>query len=139
MNTITFQNHSYRKTLLFSGILAVLAMFFYTYFVFLASKGLEESINDRKVWEQIKDLPIPAEHLDKLIAEITGIKNKVRKGDPCDQYVLRTRISGWYVCFHDPTKQVYLQEGETWKIGKTCLDETVRYPQTPDKRLIFIR
>ena len=136
MNTLTFPNHSYRKIWLFSLFLAVLAMVCYAYFVFLASKSLEESIDDEKVWEQIKDLPIPAEKLDKLIAEIVGIKSKVRKGDPCDQYVLKASISGWYACVHRGT--IFLQTGEIWKIGKTCLGENGRYPQNlPDDRLLY--
>ncbi len=136
MNTLTFPNHSYRKILLFSLFLAVLAMVCYTYFVFLASKSLEETIDDEKVWEQIKDLSIPAEKLDKLIAEIVGIKSKVRKGDPCEQYVLVAAESGWYVCSHQG--KIFLQIGETWKIGKTCLGEEKRYSQNlPDSRLRF--
>ncbi|TAD97685.1 MAG: hypothetical protein EAZ97_12130 [Bacteroidetes bacterium] len=101
---------------------------------------MEEVINDQKIWQEVKDLPIPSKEIDKLIGEIIGIKSKTRKGDPCDQYVLRARVLGLYGCIHSLNKQIFLNAGEIWKIGKTCLEKKDRYSGgLSDDRLTFVR
>jgi len=119
---------------------AIFGMVFYLFSKFYASENpLKEVINDEKVWEEIKNLEVPAQSLDKLIQEIKGIKDKTRKGNPCDQYVLRARTAGWYACYKCPSQKVYLEAGEIWKIGKTCFEEKIRYSKLPDSRLVFAR
>jgi hypothetical protein len=97
---------------------------------------LEKLIDDEKVWQEVKDLPLNVDNFDKLFAEIEGIKSNERKGNPCDQYVLLASLSGWYFCEH--SGKIFLQTGETWKIGKTCLEERIRYSEgLPDDRLFY--
>jgi len=120
---------------------AIFGMVFYLFSNFYASENpLKEVINDEKVWEEIKNLEVPAQSLDKLIQEIKGIKDKTRKPEPCEQYVLRARTAGWYACYKCPSQKVYLEAGEIWKIGKTCNNENIRYPNGQlDKRLRYER
>lgn len=126
--------NTYRTTFVFLAILACLIFFLNTQFS--PSKRLEKLIDDEKVWQEVKDLPLNIDNFDKLFAEIEGIKSNERKGNPCDQYVLLASLSGWYFCEH--SGKIFLQAGETWKIGKTCLDEKIRYGGSiPDKRLRF--
>jgi hypothetical protein len=101
-----------------------------------AKSALEEVIDDELVWQEVKNLPVDAALIAKMTAEIEGIKAKYRKGNPCKQYVLRASEAGWYFCEH--TQKIWLEEGEIWKIGKTCLSEKGRYSKgSHDKRLIF--
>jgi len=118
----------------------IFGMVFYLFSKFYASENpLKEVINDEKVWEEVKNLEIPAQNLEKLIQEIKGIKDKTRNGNPCDQYVLRASFSGWYICYKCPSQKVYLEAGEIWKIGKTC-EPNSRYPQgVLDERLEYLR
>lgn len=74
----------------------------------------------------------------KLVAEIEGIKNKERRGNPCKQYSLKAIFDGWYDCYEIGQAKIFLNKGEIWKIGKTCLDENKRYPNGfPDGRLLM--
>lgn len=82
-------------------------------------------------------LAVPADQHDKLLSELEGIHAKPRKGDPCEQYALIALESGWYLNLRTGT--TYLNAGEIWKIGKTCLGEQDRYASgLPDKRLRFV-
>jgi hypothetical protein len=93
-----------------------------------AKSALEEVIDDELVWQEVKDLPVDTALIAKMIAEIEGIKRKTRVGELCEQYVLYASKSGYYPCFHSSDKLIYLQVGEVWKIGKTCLPIRDRYP-----------
>jgi hypothetical protein len=117
-------------------LLLVLACFWYSV---QTAKTLEEVIADDKIWRHIKDLPIADDKVGKLIGEIERVKSKPRKGNPCDQYTLRAKVAGVYPCFHSPQLTINLREGEIWKIGKTCLEEEIRYSRLPDNRLVFVR
>ncbi|TAD97682.1 MAG: hypothetical protein EAZ97_12115 [Bacteroidetes bacterium] len=104
---ITF--FSFHKNLVKIALFLIifLAGIIFSYHFWLHSQSLEEVINDQKIWQEVKDLSIPSEEIDKLIGEIIGIKSKIRKGDPCDQYVLFALKSGWYNCIHSPNKQIF--------------------------------
>ncbi|GEM_PF-6639938 len=122
-------------------ITTILGLFFYGITTFwVASKSLEEVIDDDVVWQEVKDLQIPAETMEKMISEIEGIKAKTRIGNPCAQYVLEATLDGWYYCHHLPSKRIYLNAGQTWKIGKTCMEDDTRYQGGfPDERLLMFR
>ena len=99
-------------------------------------KTLEEAIADDIVWQQVKDLSIPGDKLEKLIGEIERVKAKTRKSPPCEQYTLIAIEEGIYPCFKNGS--VYLKAGEIWKIGKTCGGSKERYASGyPDKRLRY--
>jgi hypothetical protein len=101
-----------------------------------AKSALEEVIDDELVWQEVKDLPVDAALIAKMIAEIEGIKRKERVGEICIQYVLIARREGFFSSFH--SENVWLNENDIWKIGKTCLRESERYPSgLPDARLFF--
>jgi len=120
---------------------AIFGMVFYLFSNFYASENpLKEVINDEKVWEEVKNLEIPTQSLDKLIREIKGIKDKIRKGNPCVQYTLIATRNAWFACYKCPSQKVYLEAGEIWKIGKTCFEQEERYKGgLPDSRLTFSR
>jgi len=59
--------------------------------------------------------------------------------DNSEQYVLIARIAGNYLCYScERQDSVYLNEGETWKIGVNRKGEKVRYPDgKKDPRLQY--
>jgi hypothetical protein len=126
------KNNSFKinvRFLLFSLILmCFFALFVYFTSLIFVKSALEEVIDDELVWQEVKDLPVDAALLMKLIAEIEGIKRKERTGEFCEQYVLYASKSGFYPCFHSEKRVIYLKTGEIWKIGKTCLSIQDRYP-----------
>jgi hypothetical protein len=77
------------------------------YTAWRAYKELEDVIDDPKVWEEVKDLPIPIDSFAKMIAEIKGVKSGNRRPAPCVQYVLEASVDGWYVCYKCPSKRVF--------------------------------
>jgi hypothetical protein len=101
-----------------------------------AKSALEEVIDDELVWQEVKDLPVDTALIAKMIAEIEGIKRKDRTGARCEQYAIVANFAGFYFCEHRGT--IYLQKGEIWKYGKTCLGENKRYSGgLDDNRLSF--
>ena len=116
------------------------SILFVVYQIFSDSRKdtLRELVQDEKIWEAVKDLPLPDKDFDKLTEEIKGIQSKERKGNPCEQYVIKARFSGFFQCFNCVSGKIYLKEGETWKIGKTCKNENGRYPSgVPDQGLRY--
>ena len=105
-----------------------------------AKSALEEVIDDELVWQEVKNLPVDAALIAKMIAEIEGIKRRSRQGIYCVQYVLYASVSGYYPCFDNVIQNIYLKQGEIWKIGKTCMPTEKRYsPDYPDERLLLKR
>jgi hypothetical protein len=116
------------------------ALSFYFASLIFAKSALEEVIDDELVWQEVKDLPVDAALISKMIAEIEGIKRKERTGKSCIQYAFTASSSGYYPCFNCENGLIYLNKNETWKIGKTCLAEDERYSGGyPDARLLFRR
>jgi hypothetical protein len=101
------------------------ALFVYFTSLIFVKSALEEVIDDELVWREVKDLPVDAAFLMKLIAEIEGIKRKERTGEFCERYALVALLAGFYPSLHG--EPVFLYEGEVWKFGKTCLGEKKRY------------
>jgi hypothetical protein len=136
------KNNSFKinvRFLLFSLILMcffALSVYF-TSLIFVKS-ALEEVIDDELVWQEVKDLPVDAALLMKLIAEIEGIKRKERVGTGCEQYVLYARFDGFYPFPQQPGNLIKLNKGEIWKIGKTCNGQNGRYPcSLPAENLVY--
>jgi hypothetical protein len=103
-----------------------------------AKSALEEVIDDELVWQEVKNLPVDAALISKMIAEIEGIKRKTRVGKACEQYVLYARFDGFYPFPQQPGKLIKLNKGEIWKIGKTCSGQTGRYPSSlPAENLLY--
>ncbi len=115
------------------------ALSFYFASLIFAKSALEEVIDDELVWQEVKNLPVDAALVAKMIAEIEGIKRKGRGGELCEQYVYLASVDGYYACAHSPSGKIYLKQNETWKIGKTCLEEKIRYSSgKPDFRLTYL-
>lgn len=102
--TLTSPQNFPKNTLTILLIVMILGLIFYGTITFwVASESLEDVIDDDVVWEEVKDLQIPAEMMDKMVSEIEGIQAKTRVGNPCAQYVLEATIDGWYYCHHLPS------------------------------------
>ncbi len=78
---------------------------------------------------------IPDERIKKRDKEIEKIKNrppkeKYNRDNSCEVYELVATEGGFYPCFHcKNAKTIFLNKGEVWKYGKTCLGQEGRYSQ----------
>ncbi len=60
----------------------------------------------------------------------------------CEQYVLVAQEDGWYPCYQPQCEKatIWLNAGEVWKYGKTCLGEKKRYSSgLPTNNLIYAK
>ena len=111
--------------LYFIGGLIILGYLFYSNWLPVpGKKGLEynDESGEARVTEnwRIKSLKRAKEFERKVTKE-------------CQQYRLIARIPKFYSCFTCKTDKIFLQPGETWRIGVTC-DRLVRYSQKFLKR-----
>ncbi len=97
---------------------------------------LTETIRDIGIEEEIsKELPL--ERLRKLEAELAGILSKTLTRKTCVQYALLATKEDWYPCYRNSQSMIYLNIGEVWKYGKTCIGEEKRYGNLRAKNLAF--
>ena len=68
----------------------------------------------------------------KRDAAIDRTYKRKRQKENCEQYVLEVREAAWYPVLKRKqvlaTDSIWLNEGEAWRYGKTCLTELGRYP-----------
>lgn len=98
---------------------------------------LNTKLLELEIEEQIsKDLPL--DRLEKLQAELEGILAKTYPERICTQYALIATTNGYYPCCNCNTDtQIYLNIGEIYKYGKTCIGEDRRYSDLEAMNLRF--
>ena len=82
-------------------------------------------------------LGILLDRLRKLEAELAGILSKTLTGKICVQYSLLATKADLYPTYNEAQSMIYLEIGELWKYGKTCIGEARRYGNLRTKNLAF--
>jgi len=80
---------------------------------------------------------------NKKLKEIENIKLKPEKEKynndaSCVTYSLRARYAGFFPCYNGNKTKIYLNIGEVWKYGKTCIGEDKRYANL-ERNLVFLK
>jgi len=83
---------------------------------------------------------ITKEREAKKAKEIERILNKSFDDKTCEQYALTATISGYYPCYQKKSESttIWLNKGEVWKYGKTCLGEEIRYKNLTQLKLKYV-
>jgi cell division protein FtsL len=73
------------------------------------------------------------ERTKKFEKAIERVEKRKHEKENCEQYVLRAAYSGWFplLKWGEAVAQdsIWLNEGDVWKYGFTCVGEFGRYPQ----------
>ena len=80
---------------------------------------------------------LPTERLKKLQKELSGILEKTGLTRPGVQYILVATQDGFYPSY-SVGGMIFLERGEIWKYGKTCIGKDKRYRDLKQRRLIFV-
>ena len=100
-------------------------------FIFLFAVLATAVIGSYVIYET-ENPELPKERTKKRDDAIDRVIRRKYKKENCEQYVLKAVYSGYYPILYRgkiiANDSIWLNNGEVWKYGKTCVGELGRYP-----------